>query len=384
MRPSWSIIVLLGVASIPVSTAAQQRDALVRVRVVDSAGAPIANADVSALRGLTTVVVGGPTDSLGRRSFTVPRGGDYEVVARRIGYQRGDQFFSAVHDSVGLKIVLRTAPTSLPAVSVTAQEDVKRKAYHLDADDIANSNRLILDGLDLITKLRPDIIYSRIPDIYHSSFPECAPKYMWVNGRRIVFPPLTNPALADRMRQQRIASRATPHLSPTGLAVTSLTIQSVLTSIHPEHIEELTFADCNDRTVDKVYGNNAIFVTLKPGIGFEPGVGSYVLQDVALAPNDRAAVNEAALAAKPSSYRNRLLGVYDVETGEPIAGVEVADSTSGTFATTTTTGTVSLLFLPEGTSTLRIRKSGYGELLLPVVISPKDSLPITLTLTKAK
>ncbi len=385
MRSSFSLLALFAVVATPLaSVGAQQRDALVRVRVVDSAGAPIANAEVSALRGLTTVVAGGPADSLGRRSFTVPHGGDYEVVARRIGYQRGNQFFSAVHDSIGLKIALRTAPTSLPAVSVTVQEDVKRKAYHLDADDIANSSRPIIDGLDLLTKLRPDIIYSRIPDINHSRFPECAPKYMWVNGRRIVFPPLTNPALADRMRQQRIASRATPHLGPTGLAVTSLTIQSVLTSIHPEHIEELTFADCNDQTVDKVYGNNAIFVTLKPGIGFEPGVGSYVLQDVALAPNDRAAVNDASMATSSSSYRNRLLGVYDVETGEPIGGVQVADSTSGTFATTTTTGTVSLLFLPEGMSTLWIRKPGYSDLRWRVVISPKDSVPITLTLTKSK
>jgi len=377
VRTSLSTIALLAIAAIPCSSArAQQRDAIVRVRVVDSAGAPIANAEVSAMRGLTTVVTGGPTDSLGRRSFMVPHGGDYEVVARRIGYQRGEQFFSAVHDSVGLRIVLRAAPTSLPAVSVTAQEDVKRRAYHLDADDIANSSRPILDGLDLITKLRPDIIYSRVP--------ECAARYIWVNGKRIIFPPIERGALSERLRQQRVAARAVPHIGPTGLATVNLTIQTVLTSIHPEHVEELTFADCNDQTVDKVNGNSAIFVTLKPGVGFEPGVGSYVLQEVALAPNDRAAVNEAAMATKPSTYRNRLLGVYDEETGEPILGVEVADSTSGTFATTTATGTVSLAFLPEGTSTLRIRKQGYAELHWPVVISPKDSLPITLVLAKPK
>jgi hypothetical protein len=85
-----------------------------------------------------------------------------------------------------------------------------------------------------------------------------------------------------------------------------------------------------------------------------------------------------------SSYRNRLLGLFDEETGEAIVGAEVADSTSGTFATTTQTGTISLIFLPEGVSTLRIRKAGYAELRVPVVISPKDSLPLTLTLTKSK
>jgi hypothetical protein len=379
-----SLLIFAVVSATPFGSAKAQRDALVRVRVVDSAGAPIANVEVSALRGLATVVAGAPTDSLGRRSFTVPHGSDYEVVARRIGYQRGDQFFAAVQDSVGLRIVLRAAVTSLPAVAVTAQEDVKRRAYHLDADDIAASKRPILDGLDLLTKLRPDIIFSRIPDINHSRFPACAPQYIWVNGRRIVFPPLVDPSLAARLRQRRRASLATPHMEPTGLAATSLTIQSVLTSIHPEHIAELTFADCNDQTVDKVKGNNAVFVTLKPGVGFEPGIGSYVMQDVALAPNDRAPVNDASLATNAAAYRNRLLGVFDEETGEPIAGVEIADSTSGSSTTTSATGTVSLFFVPEGVTTLRIRKIGYAELRLPLVISPKDSSPITLTLSKTK
>jgi hypothetical protein len=375
VRKSISIIALLVIAAIPAHSATAQRDALVRVRVVDSTGTPIANAEVSALHGLTTVVPGGPTDSLGRRSFTVPRGGDYELVVRRIGYQRGEQFFSAIRDSVGLRIALRNAPTSLPAVSVTAQEDVKRKAYHLDADDIAASTRPIIDGLDLITKLRPDIAYSRVP--------KCAARFIWVNGRRIVFPPLTDPALATRLRQQRHVARATPHIGPTGLATVNLTIQSVLTSIHPEHVEELNFADCNDTSVDKVNANSAIFVTLKPGVAFEPGIGSYVVQDGATA-IDRTVATDATTPTPPAAYRNRLLGLFDNETGEPIVGAEVADSTSGTFATTTQTGTISLIFLPEGMTTLRIRKAGYAELRLPVVISPKDSVPITLTLTKSK
>ena len=375
MRLSVSTIASLILALVPLGRVSAQREALVRVRVVDTAGVSIANAEVSALHGLTTVVPGGPTDSLGRRSFTVPQGSDYEVVARRIGYSRAEQFFSAVHDSVGIRIVMRAAPTSLPTVSVTAKEDVKRRAYHVDADDIAASSRPILDGLDVLTKLRPDIIFTRVPD--------CVARYVWVNGQRIVYPPIDQ-ALLAKTRQMRAAARATPHLGATGLASINLTIQSVMASIHPEHIEEVNFADCNDTSVDKVKGNSAIFVTLKPGVAFKPGVGSFVVEENALAPNDRAAVNEAALNTKPSTYRNRLLGVYDELTGEPIAGAQIADSTSGTFATTTTTGTVSLLFLPEGMSTLVVRKAGYAELHFPVVISPRDSLPITLTLTKPK
>ena len=372
---SLSIIAPLILAAIPVLSAGAQRDALVRVRVVDSAGAPIANAEVSALRGLTTIVPGGPTDTLGRRSFTVPQGGEYEVVARRIGYQRGEQFFSAIHDSVGIRIVLRVAATSLPTVSVTAKEDLKRRAYHLDADDIASSKRPIIDGLDVLTKLRPDIIYTRVPG--------CSLQYVWVNGVRIVFPAI-NPGLAAKTRQLRHAAQATPHIGPTGLATVNLTVQSVMASIHPEHIDEVNFADCNDTSVDRVKGNSALYVTLKPGIGFDRVIGSYVVAENALAPNDRAAVNEASVNTAPAAYRNRLLGVYDESTGEPVPGVEVADSTSGTFATTTATGTVSLVFLPDGMSTLLLRKPGYTPLRFPIVISPKDTLPITLTIAKPR
>lgn len=375
MPKSLSIIGSLILAAIPLASVGAQRDALVRVRVIDSAGAPIANAEVSALRGLTTIVAGGPTDSLGRRSFTVPQGSGYEIVARRIGYQRGEQFFSAIQDSVGIRIVLRVAPANLPTVSVTATEDIKRRAYHLDADDIASSKRPIIDGLDVLTKLRPDIIYTRVPD--------CSLQYVWVNGKRIVFPAI-NPGLAAKTRQLRRAAQATPHIGPTGLATVNLTVQSVMASIHPEHIEEVNFADCNDTSVDRVKGNSALYVTLKPGIGYDRVIGSHVVEEAALAPNDRAAVNDAAMNGAPPAYRNRLLGVFDEQTGEPLVGAEVADSTSGTFATTTATGTVSLLFLPDGISTLLVRKPGYTPLRYPIVISPKDTLPVTLTLAKPK
>jgi hypothetical protein len=161
-----------------------------------------------------------------------------------------------------------------------------------------------------------------------------------------------------------------------------------MASIHPEHIAEVTFADCNDKTVDAVKGNSAVFVALKPGVGFEPGLGSYVVATGPAVTNEsipaaRAAETDTASVAD-IAFRARLVGVFDDSTGEAIIGAEVADSASGTFARTTSTGTVSLAFLPLGTSTLRIRKAGYVDLLLPVSISPRDTLPLTLLLTRVK
>src|SRR5439155_18142721 len=86
-----------------------------------------------------------------------------------------------------------------------------------------------------------------------------------------------------------------------------------------------------------------------------------------------------ASAQEPTStvpaYRHRLLGVYDVATGEPIEGAEVTDLKSGTKALTTKTGTVSLVFLPDGGSQIRVRKLGYKPGRQFASISRTDPVP---------
>ena len=93
----------------------------------------------------------------------------------------------------------------------------------------------------------------------------------------------------------------------------------------------------------------------------------------------------AGAPAQPTlpAYRNRLLGVYDAATGQPMEGAEVSDVLNGNKSLTTSTGTVSLFFLAEDGGWIRIRKPGYEVVTMVVAISPADTLPITVVLNRA-
>ena len=97
----------------------------------------------------------------------------------------------------------------------------------------------------------------------------------------------------------------------------------------------------------------------------------------------RSAAQDAATARDSLSlpaYRARVLGVFDATTGAPVADADVIDVLSGASARTTSTGTVALVFLPDGGGLVRTRKLGYEEQTMIVAISPADTVPVTVVL----
>jgi hypothetical protein len=251
------------VSSIPSRAFAQGSPAIVHVTAHDSSGAPISNAELVVIRGLHEVLVHGSTDSSGNAVLRVSGlrdSTDLQVVMRKIGYQRGDRFFPGYpHDSITVKIVVAAMPARLAAVEVRAATDLRWKSYHLDADDIANSELPFTDAWDVVKRLRPDILRSR---------GGCATgvQEVWVNGKRIVLPlPATGMAAARAL----VGAPPSTRISYVPVAV--------LSDIAPEHIQEMTYHDCFDSSIAAVGSVNALFVTLKPGVAFQRDVGSFVV-----------------------------------------------------------------------------------------------------------
>ncbi|HEY5061383.1 MAG TPA: carboxypeptidase-like regulatory domain-containing protein [Gemmatimonadaceae bacterium] len=365
---------------------------IVHVVVRDSASHPLRGADVTIVHGLNDVVVSAVTDDRGLASLTVAIGsGDYQLVVRRVGFEPVERFFRAGRDTLVFEIGLRASVRQLEAVAVTAERDPKAASYHIGADEIANSPRVLIDATDILAKLRPDMICGRscnpmegeaavtrnparkCPGLAFAkpvlscpvddSPPNLATN-VWVNGQRIRTIALDEVALA---RQHGVLA---------GLLPGTMT---VLSEIKPEHIAEITYLDEFDTSVDKIGAQAALFIVLKPGIAYSAGEESYVV-DAALGVTERPPARPASLP----TYRYRLLGVFDQETGDPIAGAYVIDMQTGERVTTTTTGTVSLVFLPEGGSPVRITRDGYEDLSIAVEISAETTAPLTLTMARKR
>ena len=73
----------------------------------------------------------------------------------------------------------------------------------------------------------------------------------------------------------------------------------------------------------------------------------------------------------------RLIGVFDSRTGAPLPDVQVRDVFSGTYAVTTTTGTVRLDYLTfrGAAAFIELRRLGYQ--LRQIVVNRADTTPIT-------
>jgi hypothetical protein len=403
------VVALAASAQAQAPTAAPATGA-VRVRVTDPAGAPVPEATVSLIRGVRDIVAQGTTDADGVRVLTAPiAGGEVQVVVRRIGFLRADQFLVRLApDTLPVTVPLTPASQELATVRVTDRQLIRQRRLTVDADAIASAKRPVVDALDVLTQLRPDMIFG----LGATGRMGCLPAQdLWVNGRRIRLSALAiDPTTVPEQRMRARAQRATRRLQMRGKNSLGLGLQTALLTIKSEHIAEMRATDCGESPAGAGTAS-ALFITLKPGVDYREGLGTYVKgtevgREKVLADRPAATVGPSAPAGAPAAsadvtatgdialplqvaerlpmHRLRLVGVYDEESGTPVEGVDVVDVKTGARTTTTSTGTATLAHLPEGGGTVRLVRAGYRTLELPVTISPADTLPITLLLAKAK
>src|SRR6478752_4746499 len=82
--------------------------------------------------------------------------------------------------------------------------------------------------------------------------------------------------------------------------------------------------------------------------------------------------------ARVPAYRRRLVGIYDAQSGDPVANVRITDVLSGMSMQTSQTGTAVLVFVPEGVRLLRLQKLGYEAQTFPLSIVEADTASLTI------
>ena len=268
---------LLLTAAVAPMVSAQGTDSVaVVVRVVDSAGVPVAGADVALRTRTSSIVARAQTDKDGRAALSVPRNGPVaEVFVRHVGFQPFTHALSTPLDgSVTIAVVLADLAYALDTVAVNSRESLRRRMYYIDSMTIARSSRAVYDGWDLLRKLRPDIAYGRDPVNYCPGVQNVFVNGQWIVPETVVI----NDMVAAREPQSNGA--VTPHLAARGQprGFGRIAAMSIMAMIKPEHIAEMTYRDCRDKEIAGPHSKNALFVILAPGIGFDPGKGTFAIK----------------------------------------------------------------------------------------------------------
>jgi hypothetical protein len=161
--------------------------------------------------------------------------------------------------ALSLILTLAQSPQQLASVRVTAQLSLRQRAYNLDAETIAESKQSMQSALDVMVRLRPYMLTSL------SGRKICGMvKEVWVNGGRV---------RQDFVPDQRQVGRKV-----MGGAV-GATVLTILESIKPEHIAEMSYIDCFGGPVGKIGSEDAVYIVLKPDIEYRWPFGTFHVSD---------------------------------------------------------------------------------------------------------
>jgi propanediol dehydratase small subunit len=264
------IVALAVAASLCTSTAGAQDRRVIRVHVADSVGAPVEYATVTARRLGGAVIAAVKTDSLGNSLLggTPDRGA--RITVTRLGFSPSSDSVVAGggQDTVAMNIMLTRIAEVLAPVETRASRRILSDNYELGAKEIAQSHRTILDAYDALRDLRPNMLgdLSRGCGLIAN---------LWINGRHIFDSPwgvgwMPRSPFASTSAKQSHSS------SGSGWFPAHATANSPLARIRPEYIASMRYVSCWNKAPDQRFGRDALYITLKPGVGYDYARGTYV------------------------------------------------------------------------------------------------------------
>jgi hypothetical protein len=245
---------------------AQTRPLVIRVRVTDSARAPLSGADVTVIRDGAGLVQFGRTDASGRVTFSIQiEDGSYRVSARQIGYsQASSQPLTSTTDTIAVNLILsRLPPALLDTFRVAERPLPLAKQPFVGADEIARDKRSVLSLRDVVLEMRPDIDYQA-----YRCF-RVAPRVPINRGN------------IPRSHMRRASG--VPDPPSARVYLNGVWIQpedDPWNSIHADHIAELRFVNCGDRSIPGLPPSPfaSVYVVLKRGIGWDNKIGTHQIE----------------------------------------------------------------------------------------------------------
>jgi hypothetical protein len=206
--------------------------------VRDSSGTPVENATVLWITGHSETRTVAATDGAGRFRFEVPHDTlEHEILVRRIGFRPGHAFLR-LRDTVTktVEVQLRRLVQTLAPVVVEERQSWRERTYFVDSESVLADGRPMYDAFDIARKLRPAMLGDRARNCR-------GVKHLFVNGRR------------------------------QSLGMIAL---AMLRDIDAQHVLEMRYVNCWDKSMPGVAGQDAIHVILKPGVSYSAFRGSYV------------------------------------------------------------------------------------------------------------
>lgn len=254
---------------LPATLVAQSRgdSVVVLVAVLTESESPIAAVDVAISRSPGVgAILAKQTNQAGLATFKVERSNaPHVVMTRKIGWTPAERPVEiGKADSVHISMHLRPAAVELDAIVVEA----KRPYYILAASEIAASRRPVRDALEALQKLKPAMLYDR------DRCPGEVVDNVWINGRRILFMASNTPILGGRSSRTIGNVRVRTQGGRAGAEPPA--VDSVLASIRVEHVQDIRLVNCWDTSLPGVGSNNALYVSLKPGVDWDWKHGSFV------------------------------------------------------------------------------------------------------------